>query len=194
MPDRIQGKWHQCSGVNAFPYRCGYCDASVGPDKGYVMAEGNSDQVSIRICPVCNRPSFFAHNEQHPQVAFGEAVKNVPAQVEALYNEARRCTAAGAHTAAVLTARKLLMHIAVDQKAPEGDSFIQYVEYLADNGFVPPHGKGWVDYIRIKGNEANHEIVLMGQKDAQDLLIFLVMLLKFIYELPSYIPKAPSSS
>jgi len=82
------------------------------------------------------------------------------------------------------------MHIAVDQKAKEGLSFLDYVEYLANNGFVPPNGKRWVDHIRKKGNEANHEIALMSQDDAKDLVSFAEMLLKFIYEFPNRVPKA----
>ena len=53
------------------------------------------------------------------------------------------------------------MNIAVVQGAEEGLKFIEYVEYLASNGFIPPNGKGWVDHIRQKGNEATHEIALM---------------------------------
>jgi hypothetical protein len=37
------------------------------------------------------------------------------------------------------------MNIAVAEGADEGKRFIEYVEYLADNGYVPPGGKGWVD-------------------------------------------------
>ena len=45
-----------------------------------------------------------------------------------------------------------------------------------------------VDHIRKKGNEANHEIVLMEKEDAEDLLVFSEMLLKFIYEFPKRVP------
>lgn len=80
------------------------------------------------------------------------------------------------------------MNIAVAQGAKEGESFVAYVEHLANAGFVPPNGRGWVDHIRSKGNEANHEIKLMGQSDAEELISFAEMLLKFIYEFPSKIP------
>lgn len=80
------------------------------------------------------------------------------------------------------------MNIAVAQGAKEGESFVSYVEYLANAGFVPPNGRGWVDHIRNKGNEANHEIKLMGQADAEELIAFAEMLLKFIYEFPSKVP------
>ncbi len=91
------------------------------------------------------------------------------------------------------------MHIAVDLKAAEGLSFLDYVEYLAAKGYVPPNGKAWVDHIRKKGNEANHEIVLMEKQDSEQLIDFVEMLLKFIYEFPNRVPKsaaavAPSGS
>jgi len=44
-----------------------------------------------------------------------------------------------------------------------------------------------VDHIRQKGNEANHEIKVMTAQDARDLVSFLEMLLKFVYEFPAKI-------
>ena len=80
------------------------------------------------------------------------------------------------------------MNIAVTQGAEEGKSFFHYVQYLAENGYVPPHGKGWVDHIRKRGNEATHEIVIMNRGVAEELISFIEMLLKFIYEFPAKIP------
>ncbi|OQW37393.1 MAG: hypothetical protein A4E19_13385 [Nitrospira sp. SG-bin1] len=80
------------------------------------------------------------------------------------------------------------MHIAVAQGAKAGESFISYVEFLASSGYVPPNGKGWVDHIRQKGNEASHEIKLMTADDATELISFCEMLLKFIYEFPNRVP------
>ena len=59
---------------------------------------------------------------------------------------------------------------------------------------VLPIPKDWVDHIRRKGNEANHEIVSMSRDDAKDLIIFIEMLLKFMYEFPNMIPKPPPSA
>ncbi len=81
------------------------------------------------------------------------------------------------------------MNIAVAQGAPEGKKFIEYVKHLADSGFVPPNGHGWVDHIRSKGNEATHEIALMEEKDAKDLISFCEMLLRFIFEFPNRVPQ-----
>ena len=82
------------------------------------------------------------------------------------------------------------MHVAVEKGAKEGESFVSYVEYLAGQGYVPPDGKAWVDYIRQKGNEANHEIKVMNAQDAQALITFIEMLLKFVYEFPKKVPQA----
>jgi hypothetical protein len=127
---------------------------------------------------------------QFPGVAAGSAVAELPSEIESIYNEARVCCSVGAYTAAVLSLRKLLMNIAVNLKAPQGGSFISYIEYLASAGYVPPNGKGWVDHIRKKGNEANHEITLMTKADAEELIVFSEMLLKFIYEFPKRVPHA----
>jgi hypothetical protein len=113
----------------------------------------------------------------------------VPEALSTLYEEARRCTAQNCFTAAVLVCRKMLMNIAVEQGAAEGLKFIEYVVYLSDKGYVPPNGKYWVDHIRKKGNEATHEIALMEEADAQELLSFLEMLLRFIYEFPNMVPQ-----
>lgn len=77
------------------------------------------------------------------------------------------------------------MHIAVAKGAKEGQSFISYVEFLASKGYVPPDSESWVDHIRKQGNEANHKIVIMKDDDAKDLLSFIGMLLRIIYEFPA---------
>ena len=80
------------------------------------------------------------------------------------------------------------MHIGVQEKAEENRSFLFYVEYLSEHGFVPPYGKSWVDHIRKRGNEANHEIVIMKDADSMALITFVEMLLRFIYEFPNLVP------
>lgn len=137
-------------------------------------------------------PSFFESGANPiPGVAYGRSVPNVPGDTTTLYEEARKSTAVANHTAAVLLCRKILMHIAVDHGAKPGQSFVEYVEHLANNGFVPPNGKGWVDQIRKKSNEANHEIVVMESIDSKGLLTFIEMILTFLYDFPSRIQPSP---
>jgi hypothetical protein len=77
------------------------------------------------------------------------------------------------------------MNFAVAQKAKVGETFTFYVTYLSDNGYIPHQGKTWGDQIRQRGNEANHEIILMHENDANLILHFTEMLLRFNYEMPS---------
>jgi hypothetical protein len=116
---------------------------------------------------------------------------HLPPVVASLYDEARNVLAANAPTSATLALRKLLMHIAVEKGAPVGQTFQQYVTYFETQHLVPVGAKDWIDHIRQKGNEANHEIVTISGPDAEELLIFSEMLLKLTYEFPNRLPKKP---
>jgi hypothetical protein len=193
--------WRSTQAITNQGYVCGYCNHRVSTDRGYKLgdnSDGSGSEVGgLYICPNCQGPTFFAPDgRRYPKPAFGEPVDKLPEELDALYEEARRCTSQQCHTAAVLLCRKILMNIAVDQGAPENAKFIKYVNYLADKGYIPPNGKHWVDHIRKKGNEANHEIAIMNADDAKDLLVFTEMLLKFIYEFPSMVsaPEGPEST
>ena len=80
-------------------------------------------------------------------------------------------------------------HVAVAKGAQSDKSFIEYVQFLADKNYIPPDAKDWVDLIRQKGNEANHEISIMKSDDAKDLIDFSGMLLRLIYEFPAAIKR-----
>ena len=80
------------------------------------------------------------------------------------------------------------MHISVEKGAEKNKNFFYYVEFLSENHYMPPNGKRWVDYLRRKGNEINHDIVISSKEDASALIEFATMLLKFVYEMPSKIP------
>lgn len=177
--------WRQSQTVTSKQYTCGYCANIIASSIGYYSDSGHI----IYICPHCDNPTYFTYaGSQYPDVAPGNDVNNLPENVAALYKEARNCVAASSYTGAVLLCRKLLMNIGVQQGAEEGKPFIYYISYLADQGYIPPNGRGWVDHIRQKGNEATHEIALMNKADCEDLISFSEMLMKFIYEFPNKIP------
>ena len=140
---------------------------------------------TIHFCPVCFQPTYIDDLlAQIPAVRLGADLKAVPEDgLKQLYNEARDCSAAGAYTACVMVCRKILMNLAVREGAAEGDSFVNYVTYLADRGYVPPKGKGWVDKIRQRGNDANHQIALMSANDAAEVMKFVEALLRYNFEL-----------
>lgn len=183
-------KWHHAQSLKTHSYDCHFCGHKVAADKGwFAETETTSRQAFVFICPNCKRPTFFdADGEQVPSPRVGGDVKGITDKgVESLYNEARDCMMVGAHTAAALLARKLLMNIAVQHGAAAGRTFAEYVDHLATNGFVPPNGKPWVDQLRTKGNEATHEIHQTSQADARQVLTFAEMLLRFVYEFPSMV-------
>lgn len=186
-PYKIQ--WENLASLSAKQYTCGHCGSFIASEKGYFSLTTGVARMFIYICPYCNQPTYFDLNgNQVPGVAFGEIVEYISStEVQHLYEEARRCVSCNAYTASILCCRKLLMNIAVAKGAATGLSFRQYVEFLDQQNYIPPDGKDWVDHIRGKGNEATHEIAIMQEDDAQDLITFIGMLLKFIYEFPAKI-------
>ena len=185
--------WRTPQDLPNVAFTCGFCSTTVSSVKGYKLAahrDASGPQIGgVYLCPNCGGPVFHAPGgRKYPSPPSGRTVQYVPDALNALYEEARRCTGENCFTAAVLVCRKMLMNIAVQEGAAEGLKFIEYVTYLSDHGYVPPNGKHWVDHIRKKGNEATHEIALMNDDDARELLGFVEMLLRFIYEFPKMVP------
>lgn len=181
--------WNDAKRLNGIGWTCGYCGREVGGNIGY-SREYQAEDKFIYICPRCENPSAFIRAddgvfEQYPRPATGGGVENLPQSVSSLYGEVRRCVQCAAYTSAVLSMRKLLMHVAVEQGAEPDKSFFSYVEYLDENHWIPPNCRTWVDAIRKSGNEANHEIALATEQEAKRLLDFTEMLLKLVYEFPA---------
>lgn len=184
--------WQSISTQKSKNFVCGYCGADIVSEKGF---HSSNTPARIYICHKCDRPTFFDPlDRQTPGSIFGDHVADISDDlVKELYDEARRCMSVSAFTAAVLCCRKLLMHIAVSKGADTGKNFVYYVEYLRDKNFVPPDAKDWVDHIRSKGNEANHEILLMQKEEAEELISFIGMLLKIIFEFPARVKRKKTS-
>lgn len=181
--------WHGANNLSSKQFTCGHCGNIIATSKGFYSNNGQL----IYICTHCDQPTHFSmYGVQYPDVAPGNDVGHLPDDLAELYKEARNCVAASAYTGAVLLCRKLLMNIGVSQGADEGKPFIFYINYLAEQGYIPPNGRGWVDHIRQKGNEATHEIALMKKEDCEDLIAFSEMLMKFIYEFPNKVPAPPA--
>lgn len=184
--------WRDALNITSKKYSCGHCGNSISSDVGFLQASNQDGSgattASIYICHHCNKPTLFDNmtDKQIPGAKFGDDVQGIDDNlVKSLYDEARNAFSQNAFTSVVLSCRKLLMHIAVAKGAKENLKFIQYVEYLSEQNYVPPGSKDWVDHIREKGNEATHEIVIMSKEEAEDLISFSSMLLKLIYEFPS---------
>jgi hypothetical protein len=201
----LNGNWAGLANLPARRYRCGFCGDQVASEKGWitdtVIPNTDTHPGQLRVCPICKQPTFFrTFGPPEPGVAqvpgapVGAVVKHLPPDVGRLYEEAKDCHAASAFTAAVLALRKLLMHIAVEKEAKESLTFVEYVDYLDRRHYLGHDGKGWVDLIRTRSNEANHEIELMTADDSGHLLTLAEMLLKLVYEFPGNLPKPPAET
>lgn len=179
--------WKEPLLITPRQYTCGHCQTYVSATFGYVY---KGTGYSISLCPQCDRPTFFDDKKvlKIPGNIPGNYVGYLPADIQNLYLEARKSCGAGAYTASVLASRKLLMNISVSRGERENLKFIDYVNYLDNQHYIPPNAKGWVDHIRKKRNEATHEIALMSKADAEEFIEFSEMLLRFIYEFPARVP------
>ena len=204
--------WVSILQMKPHTWTCGFCGLNVGGNRGYYLNQGalpnslhqgwahpghpapadnvTSPMPRIFICPNCDKPTFFDRNgKQTPGVSYGAAISHLPSDVDSLYSEARNCMSVSAFTASVLATRKLLMNTAVSQGGKENGTFQYYVQYLAEKGYVPPNATPWVNHIRDKGNDATHEIPAISENDAKDLLTFMEMILKLVFEYPNRVPK-----
>ena len=149
------------------------------------QATANTQDYTFAITAFAHR-FLITINSQTPGASFGSPVRDVDdAGVATLFTEARNAISGNAHTAAVLCCRKMLMRIAVIKGAKENEGLKYYVDYLANNNHIPQGSKEWVDHIRNKGNEANHDIVLSSPEEAKELVSFVEMLLKVMFEYPA---------
>lgn len=181
--------WNNKQPVESRSYKCGYCNLEVGNDKGYNYIEDSKKIAHIYICPNCDNPTFFdISNNQYPGSKQGNDILNISnEEVKKLYEEARNCFSVNAFTAVALCSRKLIMNISVHLGADENKKFIEYVNWLDKENYIPQNAKGWVDQIRKIGNYATHEIDILTKEDAKKTLIFIEFLLKLVYELPSMV-------
>jgi len=187
---------HEWCGAETIPersYTCGFCGVFVGSNRGYraVKVGSEQDQWHIHICPKCEKTTFFVYGKQVPAPVYGKDVDSLPGAVERLYREARDCVAAGLYTSAVLACRKILMHLAAEKGAEAGNTFLGCIEHLAEEGYIHRDAQGWVDRIRSEGDEADCEILIMGQGEAEALISFCEFMLRAIYEFPGKVPDGP---
>lgn len=168
-------------------YTCYNCGETISSKEGYNCSQNSYDKGKygkIYICHICKRPTYFLFDKQVPGSLYGGKVNYLPDDINNAYEESRKCFSVNAYTSAVLCCRKILMSIACEEGAEEGKKFEYYVNYLNDNGYIPPNGKEWVEKIRKLGNQATHKLETKSKEDAELAIKFTSMLLKFIYEFP----------
>lgn len=183
-------EWYGLKTIKSRNYICGYCGKDITSNKGYYLCDYADNKPNnhgyIYICHHCNKPTYMCYTEQTPGCVYGEAFEKEIFDddlIYLLYEETRRCMEISAYTSVGMCCRKLLMHIAVNCGAEEGKRFAEYVDYLDVNNYIPTNCKKWVDIIRNKGNEANHEIIVLTEKDAKQLINFVQMIISVIYKM-----------
>ena len=112
------------------------CLPFFGYEAGVRQDGSGATAATIRICPSCNGPTVFVGSQRIPGYLPGREVSNVSEELSMMCTEARLSASVGAFTASVMASRKMLMNIAVAEGAEEGLSFLDYVNFLADNHFV----------------------------------------------------------
>lgn len=179
-------------------YLCPYCNQLVAGIKEKVIVfhgsspgghPTNTDSYYVLKCPACDMPAIYdvCSKTTSPAGKALKDVKHLPESIKKAYDEVSRAIGAQCYTSAVVYARTVIAHIAVDLGADDDLSFVKYVEYLSKNGYTPPNAKDWIDKIRLMGNEATHDLVFWDKDAAETIGKFLMYLLIFIYELPNSI-------
>lgn len=188
----------QYSEISPASFTCSFCGNKVTSDKGIPLVENLSSlsdskvklhepASGVYLCINCYRPTFVFENEQFPEPRIGETLTKLPDDINSIYEEARDCYSVRAYTGVTLLCRKLLMHVAVNFGAKEGETFVNYIEFLNDKGYITATSRKWVDKIRSFGNEVNHKIDIETSDRAKMILQFTEMILKSDFEYPAMI-------
>jgi len=114
----------------------------------------------------------------------------------AVWSEIRACLGIGAYTSAVMMCRKMLFHLAVSNGLHPKDgsgrapNFTQATKHLEAEGIITTRMRPWVDRIKDIGNEANHELEAINEKDALDVARFTEQLLRLSFEMDALVAAA----
>ena len=122
-----------------YSYTCGHCNTKVSGAVVCAYYASTTDTIKWLLCPNCGNGSVLAvDGNVYPGVPFGPNIEGLPENVLKAYEEARNCVSVNAFTSCELICRKILMHVAVEKGATEGDSFTNYLSYLEEKGFITP--------------------------------------------------------
>lgn len=174
--------WKSVESLISYSFICWNCNNKVASDSGYKTHKEGSRK-RIYLCPHCSAPNVFDVNGKAILSPLpGKEIKKLPENVENVYGEVRKCMQSNCFTGAVMLMRKIIMNVAVHEGAEENLKFVQYVDFLYDNGIIPKKSKSKADSVKDLGNSANHEIETRTQEEAQNCFEFIELLLKVNYE------------
>lgn len=88
----------------------------------------------------------------------------------------------------------MLVNIAVGEGVSERMRFVKYIDFLEEGHYFSSKAKGFVEYIRNIGNEANHVVRARMEEDPLALIEYVGALLRHNYELPSKVLATETSA
>ena len=162
-----------------FTYVCGHCGVKVA---GIIASKYARDDVFWLACTNCVRGSVSNFGTITPPPLLGEDVEGLPDKIQSAYMEARKSFSHECYVACELMCRKILMNVAVEKGAVEGDGFAQYVDYMSKEGHITKSMRQWVVQIKNNGNESTHKINPPNLERTKTTLTFTSLLLKNVYE------------
>ena len=133
------------------------------------------------LCPECGMGSVQNDDVLLPPPPAFPAVGGLSDGIRSLYNEARVSFDTRAYTGCEILCRKILMTTAVDKGAEKNKKFVQYVDYLSDEGYITPPLKNMATIVKNNGNKAAHEIDAPDQERSKYTLEFTRRILDTIY-------------
>ena len=115
---------------------------------------------------------------------------HVPNEITSTLNEAKICYTTKCFRAAAVMARRTLEAIAIDKDATTG-SLAARIKVLSDNGTLDKNLADWATEIRLIGNNGAHfdPINNVEQIEADQIILFIDELIKYLYIMPSEIEK-----
>jgi hypothetical protein len=140
-------------------------------------------------CATCEKGYVKNGGEVAPAALPMRTPDKLPSEDRAVWHEVRTCLGSGAHMAAVMLCRKLLLHLAVENGLePENTKghapgFAECVKHLQKAGVITQQMLEWVEPIKDVGNTANHKIATVTKEQAEQVASFTLQLLVLAYEL-----------
>ena len=143
--------------------------------------------IILVACCKCNVKSAFCNGTPYELTDLEEGTEELRDEIKSAYKETVKCLSVDSYTATTMMCRKILMLISRDLGADKNKAFEYYVNYLEENGYITKSIKNWMSYVRISGNDANHEIEPINDQRAMNTFMFVTVLLVRVHTM-EYLP------
>lgn len=145
----------------------------------------------IGVCNYCNAPVLVQNNGvtvyPHPLPQPTDA--NVPEEIRADLDEAKKCFAVSAWRAAAVMARRAMQSAAIEKGATK-KLLVEQIAELAARGKITVDLKEWADAVRWIGNDAAHPGGQpVAREDAEAVLRLAEQFLHVLYVAPAMAKK-----